>query len=108
MSGGYRPADGLGVVEQGSAVYLAPLPDGPIMVLDGISGAIWVAACTGPAETIADRAADTTATTADEIRATAEAFVAELVRRGLLTEQAFDEASDEDGRVSRRRSERGD
>lgn len=85
---GYRPADGLGVVEGDAAVYLAPLPDGPIMVLDGISGAIWRAACTGPAETIAERAAVGSGIPADDLRETVEAFVAELVGRGLLVAPA--------------------
>lgn len=84
----YRPGDGLGVIEGDTAVYLAPLPDGPIMVLDGLSGAIWLAACSGPGETIAERAAVDSGLPVEEIRDTVEAFVMELVGRGLLVADA--------------------
>lgn len=82
----HRPAAGLGVVEANSVVYLAPLPEGPIIVLDGFSAAIWLAACSGPAETIAERVADEHGLPADEIRAASQGFLLDMVERGLLVD----------------------
>lgn len=79
-----RQAGGVGVVEYNGIVYAAPLPDGPIMVLDGIAGLIWIEACGGDRESIADRVAEATDATPDAIRADVDAFVAELMARGLL------------------------
>ena len=82
---GYRPAATVGVVEQDTLVYVAPLPDGPIVVLEGGAAAIWVAACDGPRESVAERVAALTGEAADDIRVDVESFVAELLSRGLLT-----------------------
>lgn len=82
---GYRCAPDVAVVEEGDAVYAAVLPDGPIVVLDGVAGVIWTEACDGPSSTIADRVAAVTDSAADDIRDEVESFVEELVRRGLLT-----------------------
>jgi hypothetical protein len=82
-----RPAHGVGTVEDGDTVYAARLPDGPIVVLDGIATLIWGEACGGGRESIADRVAGRTDAAADAIRADVEAFVADLVSRGLLEER---------------------
>lgn len=82
---GYRSAPGVAVVEEDDAVYAAILPDGPIVVLGGVAGAIWTEACNGPSSTIIDRVAAVTGSAADDIRDEVESFVEELVRRGLLT-----------------------
>jgi len=81
---GYRPGDAVGVVEDDGAIYVAKLPTGPIVVLDGIAALIWIEACEGDRETIADRVARATDAAPDAIRADVEAFVADLVARGLL------------------------
>ncbi|GAA1799192.1 PqqD family peptide modification chaperone [Agromyces neolithicus] len=81
---GLRRAPGIGIQEQNGAVYVAPLPDGPIVVLDGVAGVIWHAACAGDRATIAERVAEATDAAADEIRDDVDAFVADLVARGLL------------------------
>ena len=81
---GYRPSDAVGIVEHEDVLYVATLPDGPIIVLDGISALIWDEACAGDRETIVDRVAAATDATTEAIRADVEAFVAELVARGLL------------------------
>ncbi|MEV1128793.1 PqqD family protein [Agromyces sp. NPDC049794] len=83
MTGYRRPAD-LAIIEDAATVYAARLPNGPIVVLDGVAGLIWAAACEGPAATIVDRVAAATDASADEIRADVDAFVADLVARGLL------------------------
>lgn len=81
---GYRPGGGVGLVEHQDVLYVAALPDGPIVVLDGIAGLIWDEACAGDRETIVDRVAAATDAAPEAIRADVEAFVADLVARGLL------------------------
>ena len=80
----FRPAPGVGFIEQGGMVYAAPLPDGPIVVLDGGAAAIWVAACDGPRRTIAERVAAATGAELAEVRPHVDAFLDELLERGLL------------------------
>ena len=80
----YRPGDAVGIVDHEEKLYVANLPDGPIVVLDGISALIWDEACAGPRETIVDRVAAATTAAPDAIRAHVEGFVADLVGRGLL------------------------
>lgn len=82
---GYRRAPGVAVVEDDDVVYAAILPDGPIVVLEGVAGVIWSEAREGPSSTIADRVAALTDASVDDIRGDVESFVDELVRRGLLT-----------------------
>ena len=53
-------------------------------MLDGIAALIWDEACTGDRETIIERVAAATDVAPDAIRADVEAFVADLVARGLL------------------------
>jgi hypothetical protein len=79
-----RQAGGVGIVEYDGTVYAAPLPDGPIVVLDGIAALIWDEARGGDRESITDRVAGATDAAPDAIRADVEAFVADLVARGLL------------------------
>jgi hypothetical protein len=85
-----RPAANVGSLELGEMVYAAPLPEGPIVVLDGGAAAIWLAACTGPRETIAERVASMTGATVTEVGRYAEAFVDELLQRKLLVADADD------------------
>lgn len=79
-----RPAPGVGTVDDGDTVYAALLPDGPIVVLDGVAALIWVEACEGERATIVDRVAAATDAATDAIRPEVERFVADLVARGLL------------------------
>jgi len=82
-----RPAPHVGVIEDDSVVYVAQLPDGPIMVLETGSAAVWQAACSGPQETITERVAALTGEAGHEIQPYVEAFLSELLRRGLLAPQ---------------------
>ena len=79
-----RLAEGVAAQVDGDTVYAAYLPAGPIVVLDGIAALIWKTACDGPAATIVDRVAAATDASVDDIRTEVDAFVADLVRRGLL------------------------
>jgi hypothetical protein len=78
------PAQHVGVEDHGEVVYIAPLPDGPIRVLEGVAALIWRAACAGPSHTIAPRVlfdvADPPADASDMI----ESVVSELRMAGLL------------------------
>ena len=64
-------------------VYVAPLPNGPVSVLPDQSAVIWLAAVEGGGDVV-DMVADVLGHDADDVRADVEAFVAELVERGLL------------------------
>jgi hypothetical protein len=81
---GLRPAPGVAVVEEGDVVYAAPVPDGPIAVLDGGAAAIWIAACAGDRESIAERVSELTGAPMSAVQAEVERIVDDLVRRGLL------------------------
>ncbi|WP_448006676.1 PqqD family protein [Agromyces bauzanensis] len=81
---GYRPAPGVAVVDDDDVVYVANLPEGPIVVLDGVAGVIWSEACDGPRSTIAERVAAVTDAAVEDIRGDVESFVDQLVQRGLL------------------------
>ena len=83
MSGLRRPRD-VGVLDPERIVHAARLPAGPIVVLAGIAALIWDEACTGERATIIERVADATDLAPDAIRADVEAFVADLIARGLL------------------------
>ena len=83
---GLIPAPGVAHVDDGEVVYAAALPDGPILVLDGGAAAIWVAACDGPRDSIAERVAASTGAALADVHAEVDAFVDELVSRGLLVE----------------------
>lgn len=82
------PADVGMVVEDGEAgavVYLAPLPDGPVQVLNGVASLIWLEA-TDPDATgdLVERVAALVDRPAETIRAEIESFLARLVGTGLL------------------------
>ena len=79
-----RANDGVGVEILGDIVYAAPLPDGPIMVLEGIAALIWREATARPRGSVADVVAATTGQDAASIRAYVDVFIDEMVARGLL------------------------
>lgn len=77
------PADVAWVIED-SVVYLARVPQGPIHVLRGISGLIWDLATSGPRDSLAVRVAECVDQPHEVVAADVEAFVADLVDRGLV------------------------
>ncbi len=79
-----RRPPGVGLVTDEAALYAARLPDGPIVVLTGVAALIWSEACAGDRETVAERVARATDAAPDAIRADVDAFVTDLVARGLL------------------------
>lgn len=64
-------------------VYLMPLPDGPPLVLRESAGLIWALAADGEADVPA-AVAELVGRTLAEVGPTTEAFLADLVARGLL------------------------
>lgn len=84
----YRRAPGIGVIEDESVVYVAHLPDGPIMVLEAGSAAVWLAAGAGTIESITERVVALTGVDGDEIQPLVESFLNELQRRGLLVRES--------------------
>ncbi len=68
--------------DQGHA-YVAAIPDGPLVVLDGPAFAIWKVA-EGEEDTVVSRVAEVTATSPGSIRADVEHFVERLVEQGFL------------------------
>lgn len=80
----YRPAADVGVIDDGTAVYAARLPEGPIVVLAGTAAVIWRAACEDGEAALADRVASSVDEDGATIVGAVDGFVAELVARGLL------------------------
>jgi Coenzyme PQQ synthesis protein D (PqqD) len=66
-------------------VYLAPLPDGPVQVLNGVGSLIWLeATATDASDDVVDRVAALVERPPDTIRAEVDVFLARLVEAGLL------------------------
>lgn len=84
----YRPASDVAVEHRGDTVYIARLPDGPIIALTGTAAVIWSEACSLASRPLADRVADHVDREADEIASHVERFVDDLVAHGLLQEAA--------------------
>lgn len=80
----YRPAADVGVIDQDDEVYVARLPQGPIVVLAGTAAVIWRAACDAGAGTVAERAAGSIDQDSSAIAEAVDGFIADLVARGLL------------------------
>jgi hypothetical protein len=86
MTAAYVPGHDVGVTvsADSSTVYLAHLPDGPLLVLDGVSALIWLEATTAPAAGWLERVASTVGRPASDIAADVEVFVMDLRSRRLL------------------------
>ncbi|MBO0980987.1 PqqD family protein [Microbacterium sp. SD291] len=84
MSPAYLPAEAVGVIQDGDSVYVANLPRGPIVVLEGTAALVWKAACSGPADTLAERVAAAVGEDVAAIETGMAEFIADLVERGLL------------------------
>ncbi len=74
----------VGTLEMDGVAYVAPLPCGPIVVLEGSAVLVWNEARSGQRATVADRVAALTGVPPDAIRPQVDAFVADLVALGLL------------------------
>ncbi len=70
----------------GETAYLAPLPDGPITVLEGAALVVWDAVSGGGVAEIVDRVAESTGEDAPVVRDDVEAFLRTLKAAGLVRE----------------------
>ena len=86
MRAAYRPGPDAGVTvsDDGMSVYVARLPGGPLLVLDGAAALIWAEATTAPATGWVARVAGLVGQPEDAITADVRAFVADLSARELL------------------------
>jgi len=66
------------------ALYVARLPSGPIVVLDGTAALIWTVACTDEPASVAARVAALVDRDVAEIADAVDVFLADLVERGML------------------------
>jgi hypothetical protein len=82
----YEPTDDVGAVvaADGLTVWVAGLPGGPIHVLEGVAASIWTSATSGPAEGWRARATAAWEQSSEAVGEQVDAFVADLVDRGLL------------------------
>ncbi|WDH79482.1 PqqD family protein [Microbacterium esteraromaticum] len=75
------------MIDADDVVYIAPLPDGPIMVLDGVSALIWqtITDPVGATDTeVAAHVAAATGQRPDDIAGHVTSFLDDLVRRGVI------------------------
>ncbi|MGW9631495.1 PqqD family peptide modification chaperone [Agromyces sp. NPDC055520] len=84
----YALAPDVGFEAFGDAIYLAPLPDGPILVLDGVAAVIFNEATQYDREQIVHRVMTQVDGPVDEIAFHVSAFLEDLAARGLLVEGA--------------------
>lgn len=84
----FRVAAGVATCVIDGVAYVAPLPDGPILVLEGVACLIWTESLAGPRDTLSARVSTATGAPVDEVDSVVTEFVDALVGRGLLREQA--------------------
>ncbi|GAA4345850.1 PqqD family protein [Microbacterium rhizosphaerae] len=84
----YRVPDRVGVVRAGDDIYLARLPDGPILRLSGTAAIIWTTSVDGAEGPPADRVAAAVGVPTAQIAEDVDRFLASLIDQGLLTSQA--------------------
>ena len=65
-------------------VYVARVPDGPIVVLRDVAALIWEEAQIADPRSVADRVAQRTERAVDEVEGDVTAFLSELIDGGLL------------------------
>jgi hypothetical protein len=71
--------------ESGVVVYLAPLPDGPLQVLNSVASLIWLEATENDTPVdVVERVAPLVDRPPETIRAEVDSFLAHLVEAGLL------------------------
>lgn len=73
-----------------AAVYVARIPQGPPIVLEGPAWAVWTAVTEGVGgdDEVVARVTDLTGLGADEVGPDVRAFLADLLAQGLLARQA--------------------
>lgn len=83
----YRPARHVGVIERDDTVFLARLPHGPVIRLDGAAAVIWAAACStegAAGSTVAERVEPYVDRPLAEIADEVASFIESLIAQQLL------------------------
>lgn len=80
----FRARAGVAVVQDEVAIYVALLPDGPILVMEGIAALIWDGLRRSGRDGAVREVAETTGADVEAIRPVIDAFVDDLIERGLL------------------------
>lgn len=90
MTAAFRPGPDTGatVSADGLTVYLAHLPAGPIVVLEGAAAVIWGEGTAPPAEGWVERVAESVGQPVELIAADVDDFVTSLRARGLVEDDA--------------------
>ncbi|WP_438853476.1 PqqD family peptide modification chaperone [Agromyces sp. M3QZ16-3] len=83
----YVLAADVGLEASDGAIYVAPLPDGPILVLEGVAALIFTEATRGGHDDLVDRVVRQVDGPSEEIASHVGAFLDDLVARGLLVEE---------------------
>jgi len=81
-----RTAPGVGVEVDAEVVYVAPLPDGPIMVLEGIAALIWTVSDGVERAAVAGFVAQATGEEVSAVRSHVDAFIDEMLDRRMLVQ----------------------
>jgi hypothetical protein len=86
MSPAFRASRDVGVIvaHEGDPVYVALLPAGPLLVLEGVAATIWTEATTDPAQGWVARVASAFEATETQVAPDVRRFVADLEARGIL------------------------
>lgn len=85
MSGTVRVAAACGWVEQDGRVYVAALPDGPPLVLEGSGSLVWRAVLGGgTVDDVVERVASAAGESAGTVAVAVTGFVEDLVAAGVL------------------------
>jgi nucleotide-binding universal stress UspA family protein len=84
----FRPGPHVAVEAAEGALFVARLPDGPIIVLEGIAALIWTESCQEDTGDLADRIAAQVDREASEIAEDVADFLSAMVRHGLLNTDA--------------------
>lgn len=92
MTAAFRPGPRTGVTvsDDGTAVYLAHLPAGPIVVLEGAAAVIWDEGTAPPAAGWVERVAESVGQPVELIAADVDRFVADLHAHDLIEDAPGD------------------
>jgi hypothetical protein len=88
----FRPGSDTGVTvrDGGQTIYLAHLPAGPILLLEGAAAVIWDEGTTAPTDGWLERVAASVGQPLTAIAADVEAFVTDLRERRLIEDGPAD------------------
>lgn len=100
MTAAFRVSDDAGVTvgDDGQTVYVASLPAGPLVVLEGAAAVIWSEATGESAAGWVARVAGAVGQVEADIAADVESFVDDLCERGLLQRETGEGLPDEESR----------